>query len=73
MMKSMYLDLTYFTYIEFISFSSPSALMIFRSQMKRDPEVSSRDSDLSKLCEIRDHILHEMKIESQIVENASFK
>lgn len=47
--------------------------MIFRSQMKRDPEVSSRDSDLSKLCEIRDHILHEMKIESQIVENASFK
>ena len=47
--------------------------MIFRSQMKRDPEVSSRDSDLSKLYEIRDHILHEMKIDSQVVANASFK
>jgi len=47
-------------------------LMIFRSQMNRDPEASSRDSDLSKLYEIRDHVLHEMKIEEQIVKNASF-
>jgi len=47
--------------------------MIFRSQMNRDPEASSRDSDLSKLYEIRDHVLHEMKIEEQIVKNASFK
>jgi len=46
--------------------------MIFRSQMNRDPEASSRDSDLSKLYEIRDHVLHEMKIEEQIVKNASF-
>merc|ERR1712071_140439 len=47
-------------------------LMIFRSQMKRDPEIAWRDSDLNKLYEIRDHVAHEMKMDCPVVDNASF-
>lgn len=46
---------------------------MFRSQSKRDPEVASRDSDLQKLCEIRDHIQHEMKLDGQVVESGAFE
>ena len=48
-------------------------LMIFRSQMKRDPEVATRQEDVEKLCEIRDHIQHEMKIDNQVLDSNAFE
>lgn len=47
--------------------------MIFRSQMKRDPEAATRQTDIEKLCEIRDHIQHEMKIDSQVLDSGAFE
>lgn len=41
--------------------------------MKRDPEVATRQSDVEKLYEIRDHVKHEMKLNGDVVENDAFK
>lgn len=41
--------------------------------MKRDPEVATRSSDIEKLCGIRDHIQHEMKLVGQVVETSAFE
>ncbi|XP_057368697.1 SUMO-activating enzyme subunit 1-like [Daphnia carinata] len=54
-------------------FITMKSLLMFRSQMKRDPEVANRQSDIAKLCEIRDHILHEMKLDNQTVDSGIFE
>ncbi|XP_045028314.1 SUMO-activating enzyme subunit 1 isoform X1 [Daphnia magna] len=59
-LASLYVDLT-------------TGLLMFRSQMKRDPEAANRQSDIAKLCEIRDHILHEMKLDNQMVDSGIFE
>ena len=41
--------------------------------MKRDPEPATREEDMMKLFEIRDHVEHELKCESQVVTNDSFE
>lgn len=41
--------------------------------MKRDPKVATQESDIAKLCEIRDHVQHEMKMDSQVVESGAFE
>ena len=46
---------------------------MFRSQMKRDPEVANRQTDIAKLCEIRDHIQHEMKLDNQIIDSGAYE
>jgi hypothetical protein len=46
---------------------------MFRSQMKRDPEAANRQSDIAKLCEIRDHIQHEMKLDNQIIDSCAYE
>lgn len=50
-----------------------TALLIFRTEMKRDPQTATQDDDLKKLFEIRDHVQHEMKLNDQVVENDVFK
>lgn len=59
-LASLYVDLT-------------TGLLMFRSQIKRDPEAANRQSDIAKLCEIRDHILHEMKLDNQMVDSGIFE
>lgn len=54
-------------------FITMKSLLMFRSQMKRDPEAANRQSDIAKLCEIRDHILHEMKLDNQMVDSGIFE
>jgi len=49
------------------------AILIFRTQMKREPEIATRQSDIEKLYEIRDHVKHEMKLNGDVVENDAFK
>jgi hypothetical protein len=41
--------------------------------MKREPEIATRQSDIEKLYEIRDHVKHEMKLNGDVVENDAFK
>ena len=41
--------------------------------MKRDPLMSSQQSDLEKLFEIRDHVQHELKMDDVVVDNDTFQ
>lgn len=52
---------------------SPPGLLIFRSQMNRDPEMATRQEDLERLYQIKDHILHDMKLDPQTIDNSAFE
>ena len=41
--------------------------------MKREPQIATRQEDIEKMYEIRDHVKHEMKLNGDVVENDAFK
>ena len=41
--------------------------------MKREPQIATRQEDIEKMYEIRDHVKHEMKLNGDVVENEAFK
>ena len=41
--------------------------------MKREPQIATRQEDIKKMYEIRDHVKHEMKLNGDVVENDAFK
>lgn len=49
------------------------ALLTFRSQEKRDPEAASGEADLERLQQIKDHVLHDLKLDADIVDRTALK
>ena len=41
--------------------------------MNRDPEMATRQEDLERLYQIKDHILHDMKLDPQTIDNSAFE
>jgi len=41
--------------------------------MKREPQIATRQEDIKKMYEIRDHVKHEMKLNGDVVENDASK
>jgi len=48
-------------------------LLTFRSQEKRDPEAASGEADLERLQQIKDHVLHDLKLDADIVDRTALK
>lgn len=41
--------------------------------MKRDPQQANREADIEKLCEIRDHVQHELKLDGQLFDSSALE